>query len=329
MDVKNKAAVLSSLLNKIDSNNLSLEHPIQRKQNQFDIKQKSLLVDSVLRGYPIPPIYTYDDSGKKYVIDGKQRLSVLRQFVNNEFALMNTMPEISFPITDEETGIVSDTDFDLSGLYYENLPAEMQSHIMDLNLQEYVIRDCSEEELSEIFLRLNNGSPLNTSQKLKALTTYDIKKRISDIITSPFFEETVNFTADQINKGGDETSVLQIIMLTKGLFDFSKKGMMDFTKSYIYDSTDFDKIDTAVAELYTALGDKPIKYLRKVSLPMVVAAYISCKDDMAKDQYILFLKDFFEPETYESDTTYKDLCKSGTNQSTMVKARYETFKSMA
>lgn len=329
MDVKNKAAILSSLLNKIDSNKLSLEHPIQRKQNQFDIKQKSLLVDSVLRGYPIPPIYTYEDSSKKYVIDGKQRLSVLRQFVNNEFALINNMPKITFPITDEETGIVSDTDFDLSGLYYENLPTEMQSHIMDLNLQEYVIRDCSEEELSEIFLRLNNGSPLNTSQKLKALTTYDIKKRISDIITSPFFEETVNFYDSQRNKGEDETSVLQIIMLMKGLFDFSKRGMMDFTKSYVYDSTDFDKIDTAVAELYTALGDKTIKNLKKVSLPMVVAAYTCCADDTIKDQYILFLKDFFDEDTFKNDIEYKDLCSHGTAQATKVKARYETFKSMA
>lgn len=329
MDVKNKAAILSSLLNKIDSNKLSLEHPIQRKQNQFDIKQKSLLVDSILRGYPIPPIYTYEDSNKKYVIDGKQRLSVLRQFVNNEFALMNTMPEISFPITDEETSVVSDTAFDLSGLYYENLPAEMQSHIMDLNLQEYVIRDCSEEELSEIFLRLNNGSPLNTSQKLKALTTYDIKKRVNDIITSPFYEETVNFYDSQRNKGEDETSVLQIIMLMKGLFDFSKRGMMDFTKSYVFDSTDFDKIDTAVAELYTALGDKTIKNLKKVSLPMVVAAYTCCADDTIKDQYILFLKDFFDEETFKNDTEYKDLCSHGTAQATKVKARYETFKSMA
>lgn len=329
MDVKNKAAILSSLLNKIDSNKLSLEHPIQRKQNQFDIKQKSLLVDSVLRGYPIPPIYTYEDSSKKYVIDGKQRLSVLSQFVNNEFALMNNMPKITFSITDEETGIASDKDLDLSNFKYEDLPDEMQAHIMDLNLQEYVIRDCSEEELSEIFLRLNNGSPLNTSQKLKALTTYDIKKRINDIITSPFYEETVNFYESQKNKGEDETSVLQIIMLTKGLFDFSKKGMMEFTKSYVYDSVDFDKIDTAVAELYTGLGDKTIKNLKKVSLPMVVAAYTCCANETIKDQYIIFLKDFFDEEAFKSDTEYKKLCTHGTAQATNVKARYETFKSMA
>lgn len=329
MKLRNDKSVVSSLMKAIDKNKLSLEHPIQRKQDQFTDLQKSLLIDSILRDYPIPPIYTFEKDNKKYVIDGKQRLSVIYQFLNNEFELAVNIPTISFAIKDEETGVVSDTDLDLSGMKYENLPSELQEHIMDRNLTEYIISDCSDEELSEIFLRLNNGSPLNTSQKLKATTTYDIKKRISDIVTSPFYEETVNFTKAQANKGEDETSVLQIIMLSRGLFDFSKKGMMEFTKSYTYDSTDFDKIDSAVAELYTALGTSKIKNLKKVSLPMVVAAYMTCADNTAKEQYISFLKDFFDDEAFKNDTEYKELCQHGTAQASNVRERYNTFKDMA
>ena len=46
-----------------------------------------MLIDSLLRGYIVPPVYTISEDGIQYVIDGVQRLSTLKGFYNDEFAI--------------------------------------------------------------------------------------------------------------------------------------------------------------------------------------------------------------------------------------------------
>ena len=51
-------------------------------------KQKSELIESILMGIPLPLIYVKEDEKGVYlIVDGKQRLSTLFSFINNEFAL--------------------------------------------------------------------------------------------------------------------------------------------------------------------------------------------------------------------------------------------------
>ena len=148
---------------------------------------------------------------------------------------------------------------------FSELPTSIKNSINSLPLVKYIISNGSDDEINEIFLRLNNGSPLNTSQKIKALTDSNTKKRISNIISSPLFESIANVTKTQVRKSEDETVVLQILMLTKGLFDFTKNGMMSFSKDYVYDSNDFDVIEKAVAELSEKFPDEKFKNLKNAN----------------------------------------------------------------
>jgi len=53
----------------------------------WDYKRKCRLIESILLGIPIPAFYLAK-SGKKYnVVDGLQRLTTIKQFINNEFPL--------------------------------------------------------------------------------------------------------------------------------------------------------------------------------------------------------------------------------------------------
>lgn len=46
------------------------------------------LIESILMGIPLPLIYVKEDEKGVYlIVDGKQRLSTLFSFINNEFAL--------------------------------------------------------------------------------------------------------------------------------------------------------------------------------------------------------------------------------------------------
>ena len=51
-------------------------------------KQKSELIESILMGIPLPLIYVKEDEKGVYiVVDGRQRLTTMFEFLNHEFAL--------------------------------------------------------------------------------------------------------------------------------------------------------------------------------------------------------------------------------------------------
>ena len=59
----------------------------------WKIKDEQLLIDSILKGIPIPKFYlTEEYSVKKgasihYVVDGQQRLRAIYKFLNNKFSI--------------------------------------------------------------------------------------------------------------------------------------------------------------------------------------------------------------------------------------------------
>ena len=61
--------------------------PDFQRNDVWDLKHKSELIESILMGFPIPLIYLFEnENGIRQVVDGKQRISALKAFLNNEFA---------------------------------------------------------------------------------------------------------------------------------------------------------------------------------------------------------------------------------------------------
>lgn len=84
------------LLRRENRGNLVLAPDFQRK-NVWDRKHQSELIESVLMGIPIPLIYLFEDeNGIRQIIDGKQRISALKNFINNNFQLteLSMLPEL-------------------------------------------------------------------------------------------------------------------------------------------------------------------------------------------------------------------------------------------
>ena len=53
-------------------------------------RQKSELIESILMGIPIPLMYLFEDkNGKKQVVDGRQRISAILDFLEGKFKLNN------------------------------------------------------------------------------------------------------------------------------------------------------------------------------------------------------------------------------------------------
>lgn len=77
-------------------NKYNMDPPYQRDYNVWEVEQKSFLIDSIFKNFPIPPIFLEQkidtDTGKtRYdVIDGKQRLSTIAAFIDGKINLPNT-----------------------------------------------------------------------------------------------------------------------------------------------------------------------------------------------------------------------------------------------
>jgi hypothetical protein len=119
--------------------------------------QKQLLVDTILREYDVPKLYwrktgtkpdTYD------IVDGQQRLRAIWDFFDGNFKL----PKDADPIDD----IV------IAGCKYEDLEDELRINFDVYALDIVVLEDTDEEEVREMFLRLQNGTTLKAQEKRNA-----------------------------------------------------------------------------------------------------------------------------------------------------------------
>ena len=87
MDYTCRTKTLQALAKAMDKNTISLSYKLQREEGQWNRKKKSDLIDSILRKYPINPTYGVKEGGVISIIDGVQRLSTVRDFLFDKFAL--------------------------------------------------------------------------------------------------------------------------------------------------------------------------------------------------------------------------------------------------
>lgn len=115
--------------------------------------KQSKLIESVIMRIPLPVFYTAEDSeGRMIVVDGLQRLSTFRNFVNDELRLRLPARQ------------------DLNGKRFSDLSPKFQNRIEDCNLIFYVIDSRAPERARlDIFERVNGGEPLTRQQMRNSL----------------------------------------------------------------------------------------------------------------------------------------------------------------
>lgn len=82
---------VSWILDLNDKKQLDLDPPYQRR-SVWILKDKRFFVDTILNGYPAPPIFLHkslDDNGRStyHVVDGKQRLQTIIDFAANKIRI--------------------------------------------------------------------------------------------------------------------------------------------------------------------------------------------------------------------------------------------------
>lgn len=160
--------------------------PCQRN-SVWNVEKKSFLIDSILKNYPIPPVFfrqiidTATGITKYEVIDGKQRLQSIVSFIDNKIPLPN------------DFGIGDYGNEELNGLYFKDLEkySEYKKSFWKYSISiEYLYTD-SDSVIDSVFDRLNrNGEPL-TSQELRKAKYHDtyLLKIVNRLSNTEFWKE--------------------------------------------------------------------------------------------------------------------------------------------
>ena len=145
MKTSSKERTLQWICNQYKKGNISFSHKLQRPINQWNSKMKSLLIHSLLVGFPVNPIYVVDQDGITYTLDGSQRTSTCIAYVNNEFALSKDTPNIT--ITSNENGESITKEYEIAGKKFKKLDEEVQNTLLACSLEFCTLSDYTDDEI--------------------------------------------------------------------------------------------------------------------------------------------------------------------------------------
>ncbi len=152
--IRNESRTVHDIVRRIKQNSFIMDPDFQR-DFIWDTDKQSRLIESVLLRIPLPVFYLAEDSeGRMIVVDGLQRLSTFRRFLDNELALK--LPGSS----------------DLNKKKFQDLSPKLQNRVEDCNLILYIVDSkASERARLDIFERVNSGEPLSRQQMRNCLFT--------------------------------------------------------------------------------------------------------------------------------------------------------------
>jgi len=141
--------------------------PRFQRRDVWSPKARSFLIDSIICGHPIPPIYlrqsidTKTQKTVREVVDGQQRVKTILAFINNEFALL--------PIHNKRYG----------GQKFSELPDCVQMGFLEYDLSVDILIGATDADVLEVFARLNSYTiVLNDQEKLNAKWSGKFKQTV-------------------------------------------------------------------------------------------------------------------------------------------------------
>jgi Protein of unknown function DUF262 len=293
------------------------DDPIQRNQNAWDDEKKSLLIHSIIMGIPVPNVFVQMVEGKYNVIDGKQRLTSLLSFLQNEFPLHKETPPVS--ITDENG---EQYDYPIANTLFNALPEEFKDRIQAHTLVLEVL-EMDDEIKNIVFARLNQTEPLKPIEKLRAVMSTDLIRFIAEMARSEFIQ-AVNISANRRNRLGDQEIVLQSMLFIAKNGDTGIGS--DDVKHWITEGVSEDVLDACkyaihyLSEVIQHIEDMKVKKaLKKNHIPMLTLIASNAKD-VTPEQFAEWMESFLV-KRYDK-LNYKDYARLGSAKKENASTRY-------
>ena len=286
-----------------EKGNLSFDNAVQRSfvwKNTSKDNKMSMLIDSMMRGLPIPPMYCnciFEDPKKKIYdfLDGQQRTMTIIRFLKNEFSLIN------IPVFEEESG----EEIDLNGLTYSQLPDEYQDRVKTYSLTVYYFENMEPEDTTEMFRRLNNGKSLTAIEITRANAVS--MEKIIDLGKHEIFN--IAMTEKSLAAYANEDVIIKTWILLygdkKSLETRNVRPIMNSTEIKDEQKETIKKVFDLCLDIYNDLSDKKQqKVIKKVinKTNLITLTYIfkiAIENNIELEKIENWLIEFFGTNTKE------------------------------
>ena len=203
----------------------------QRLGGVWSLEKRQLLIDTILNDFDVPKLYFHEfaapqqlEDGRyvKYaVIDGKQRLEAIWDFIEGKFPLA------------DDFQFFADSFVEAKGLFYPEL-AEKYPHLKmtfdSYALPVVLVTTDDVDLIEEMFLRLNEAVPLNAAEKRNAMGG-PMAREIRSVANHDFFEYQVPFSNRRYQY---REMAARFLLLTSedNIGDTKKSYLDDMVKQY-------------------------------------------------------------------------------------------------
>lgn len=193
--------------------------PSYQREYVWNNQKKSMFIESILMGLPIPFLFLYREKDKGYleIVDGAQRIQTLSAYYDNNIILNNLDKLVS-----------------LNGTKFEHLPKKYQETFLTTALRMIILdEETTIDSRREIFKRLNTTSEkLKSSEIRKGSLEGDFSNFISKCAENPIFIEMCKVTKSKTRRKEEEELVSRFFAYSESLKNYNGK-VNDFIYNYV------------------------------------------------------------------------------------------------
>lgn len=180
---------IETIVNRIKNEDMDLQPYFQRGEI-WTLQKKQKLIDSILRGWKIPPIHViHNNQSIDEVLDGQQRLAAIRDFYDNIIC-------IDGKILPENSELIQ-----LDGMHYRDLPKKWQRQFRQYSIVIIRLTEYQPEEPAELFYRLNQPTTLTSAEQRNAyigITRDQVKELSNKFVALGASKETIGFSNSRL-----------------------------------------------------------------------------------------------------------------------------------
>lgn len=268
--VESKTFSIRLIYDMIKDGDLDLSPDFQRNV-VWDSYRKSRLIESILLRIPLPMFYfSQDEEGKLFVVDGLQRLTAIKEFMDNKLVLR----DLEYLSGTCEGKTYNKENNKIEEKYYRwfNM-TQLSVNVIDPQSPSKVKYD--------IFRRLNTGGrPLNAQELRNCLAKERVRKALREMAGLSSFKKATGNSISDTRMDAQELALRFIFFR----FHYKKGAVKKYTGNMDLDLDDF-------VDLLNKMGDFEFdKYVAEFDSAMKIARYLFGRHAFRK-VYINTVKD--------------------------------------
>lgn len=234
--------------------------PIYQRQFRWDTARQSALVESILLGIPVPPLFmatnrVADQRDRWEVVDGLQRLLTLVNFAGD------TQARVVAKLSEESSLRISDLEKleNFNGFHFSELPEDIQAAFEDRPLRVVVLNDKSDLQVRyDLFERLNTGGIELTPQEIReCVWRGEFIDLLGDLAQRPYFRKVVVLAQNRWKDGTPEEFVLRFFAYTERYMKFDHL-VGEFLNEFVQDAFNHPRSaqrDATFTRTFTVLAE--------------------------------------------------------------------------